>query len=56
MFTLMVLANIFNWTVGGAFLRSLGVLVRVPKSIMLPVVLLITLTAVYAQDGGFIGA
>lgn len=54
MFTLMVLANLFNWTVGGAFLRSLGVLVRVPKSIMLPVVLLITLTAVYAQDGGFI--
>ena len=54
MFSLMVLANIFNWTVGGMFLRSLGVLVRVPKSIMLPIVLLITLTAVYAQDGGFI--
>ncbi|RMD62602.1 MAG: hypothetical protein D6826_07000 [Alphaproteobacteria bacterium] len=54
MFTLMVLANIFNWTVGGLFLRSLGVLARVPKSIMMPVVLLITLTAVYAQDGGFI--
>lgn len=53
-FTLMVLANLFNWTVGGVLLRSLGVLVRVPKSIMLPVVLLITLTAVYAQDGGFI--
>lgn len=54
MFTLMVLANIFNWTVGGMFMRSLGVLVHIPKSIMLPVVLLITLTAVYAQDGGFI--
>ncbi len=54
MFSLMVLANIFNWTVGGMFLRSLGVLVRVPKSIMLPIVLLITLTAVYGQDGGFI--
>jgi len=54
MFSLMVLANIFNWTVGGIFLRSLGVLVKVPKSIMLPIVLLITLTAVYAQDGGFI--
>lgn len=54
MFTLMVLANIMNWTVGGAFLRSLGILVKVPKLIMLPVVLLITLTAVYAQDGGFI--
>ena len=54
MFTLMVLANIMNWTIGGAFLRSLGILVKVPKSIMLPVVLLITITAVYAQDGGFI--
>ncbi len=54
MFTLMVLANIFNWTVGGVFLRALGVLARIPKSIMLPVVLLICLTAVYAQDGGFI--
>lgn len=54
LFTLMVLANAFNWTIGGKFLRSLGVLARVPKSIMLPVVFLITLTAVYAQDGGFI--
>jgi len=53
-FTLMVLGNIFNWTVGGWFMRSLGALARVPKSIMLPCVLLITLTAVYAQDGGFV--
>jgi len=54
MFTLMVMANVFNWTIGGVFLRSLGILARVPKSIMLPLVLLICLTAVYAQDGGFI--
>ncbi len=54
MFTLMVIANAFNWTVGGVLMRSLGVLARIPKSIMLPVVLLITLTAVYAQDGGFV--
>ncbi len=54
MFSLMVLANISNWTVGGMFLRWLGILVRIPKSIMLPIVLLITITAVYAQDGGFI--
>ena len=53
-FTLMVLANLFNWTIGGMFLRSLGVLARVPRSLMLPIVFLITLTAVYAQDGGFI--
>ncbi|MEM6847735.1 MAG: tripartite tricarboxylate transporter permease [Pseudomonadota bacterium] len=53
-FTLMVLANIFNWTVGGVFLRSLAILVRIPKSVMLPIVLLICITAVYAQDGGMI--
>jgi putative tricarboxylic transport membrane protein len=54
LFTLMVLGNLFNWTIGWWFLRSLGILARVPKTIMLPVVLLITLTAVYVQDGGFI--
>ncbi|MEZ5739041.1 MAG: tripartite tricarboxylate transporter permease [Burkholderiaceae bacterium] len=54
MFTLMVIANAVNWTLGGVVMRSLGALARVPKSIMLPLVLLITLTAVYAQDGGFI--
>ncbi len=53
-FTLMVLGNFFNWTVGWWLLRSLGVLARVPKTIILPVVLLITFTAVYVQDGGFI--
>lgn len=53
-FTLMVLANFFNWTIGGWIMRFLGILARVPKSLMLPVVLLITLTAVYAQDGGFV--
>lgn len=53
-FTLMVIGNIFNWTIGGVFMRSLGVLARVPRSLMLPVVFLITLTAVYAQDGGFV--
>lgn len=53
-FTLMVLGNIFNWTIGGWFLRALGALSRIRKSLMLPCVLLITLTAVYAQDGGFV--
>jgi len=53
-FTLMVLANLCNWTVGRWIMRSLAILSRVPKSIMLPAVLLITLTAIYAQDGGFV--
>ncbi len=53
-FTLMVMGNFFNWTVGWWLMRSLGILARIPKTIMMPVVLLITLTAVYVQDGGFI--
>ncbi len=53
-FGLMVLANLFNWTIGGVFLRSLGVLARIPKSFMLPVILIVTFTAVYAEDGGFV--
>jgi putative tricarboxylic transport membrane protein len=53
-FTLMVLGNIFNWTIGGWFMRWLGIMAHIPKSLMLPSVLLITLTAVYAQDGGFV--
>jgi putative tricarboxylic transport membrane protein len=53
-FTLMVLGNLFNWTIGGWIMRFLGILARVPKSLMLPAVLLITITAVYAQDGGFV--
>lgn len=54
LFTLMILGNLFNWTVGGWLLSWLGILARIPKTVMLPIVLLITLTAVYVQDGGFI--
>lgn len=53
-FTMMVLGNIFNWTIGGWFMRWLGILAKIPRTVMLPVVLLVTLTAVYIQDGGFI--
>lgn len=53
-FTMMAMANLFNWTVGGVFLRSLGILSKVPMTLILPVILLVTITASYAQDGGFI--
>lgn len=53
-FTLMALGNIFNWSVGRYVIRSLGILARIPKTITPTLVLLITFTAVYAQDGGFI--
>ena len=52
-FTTMVIANLLNWTVGGAFMRAMGVMVRVPKQILLPSVLLVTLTAIYAQETRF---
>lgn len=46
----MLTANVLNWTVGGLFMRSMGVLVRIPKRYMLPVVLLVTLTSIYVQE------
>ncbi|PHP64823.1 hypothetical protein CSC94_22365 [Zhengella mangrovi] len=52
-FTLMSLGNILNWTIGGAFMRSLGVLARIPNRYLLPVVLLVTLTSIYVQETSF---
>ena len=49
LFTAMVLANLLNWTVGGVFMRSMGIMVRIPKQRLLPIVLLLTLTAIYSQ-------
>lgn len=50
LFTSMFVANALNWTVGGVLMRSMGVMIRVPKQILLPVVLLLTLTAIYVQE------
>ena len=49
-FTAMVVANLLNWTVGGAFMRAMSVMIRVPRQILLPSVLLVTLLAIYAQE------
>lgn len=49
-FTTMVLGNIFNWTIGGWFMRATGVMVYIPKAYLLPCVLLLTLTSIYVQD------
>lgn len=46
----MIVANLLNWTVGGMFMRWLGVLVRIPKQYLLPVVLLLTLASLYVQE------
>jgi putative tricarboxylic transport membrane protein len=50
LFTCMFIANFMNWTVGGLIMRSMGVMTRVPKQILLPCVLLLTLTAIYVQE------
>ena len=50
LFTTMVIANFLNWTIGGLFMRLVGVMIRVPRQILLPVVLLLTLTSIYVQE------
>ena len=49
-FTAMFMANFLNWTVGGVFMRWVGIMVRIPKKYLLPIVLLLTLTAIYVQE------
>lgn len=49
-FTTMFVANALNWTIGGAFMRWVGVMSRIPKARLLPIVLLLTLTAIYVQE------
>jgi len=50
LFTMMVFANILNWTFGGIFMRWMGIMVKIPKQKLLPIVFLLTLTAIYAQQ------
>lgn len=50
LFTAMALANVFNWTIGGVFMRMTGIMVRIPKQYLMPAVLLLTLTSIYVQN------
>jgi putative tricarboxylic transport membrane protein len=50
LFTLMAIGNLLNWTIGGVFMRGMGVMVKIPTRILLPVVLIVTLTAIYVQE------
>ena len=50
LFTMMIFANFLNWTIGGMFMRSMGIMTRVPKHILMPIVLLLTLTAIYVEE------
>ncbi|MDO6729918.1 tripartite tricarboxylate transporter permease [Marinovum sp. 2_MG-2023] len=50
LFTMMMLANLMNWTIGGLFMRMAGVMARARKEFLMPMVLLLTLTVIYVQD------
>lgn len=47
LFTTMIIANLINWTLGRVFMQSMGFMVRIPKDVLLPSVLLLTLTSIY---------
>ncbi|MDP7152254.1 MAG: tripartite tricarboxylate transporter permease [Rhodospirillales bacterium] len=53
LFTAMAFANLLNWTIGARFMQMVGVMTKVPKSVLMPFVLLLTLTAVYVQETNF---
>lgn len=53
LFTTMMLANVTNWAIGGRVMRAVGIMAKVPKTILLPMVLLLTLTAIYVQETDF---
>ncbi|MDF9301963.1 tripartite tricarboxylate transporter permease [Tritonibacter mobilis] len=53
LFTAMMLANILNWIIGGRIMVACGVMAKIPSQILLPMVLLLTLTAVYVQETDF---
>lgn len=53
LFTMMMLANIMNWVIGGRIMRACGIMARIPARLLLPMVLLLTLTAIYVQEPDF---
>ena len=53
LFTAMMLANIMNWIIGGRIMAACGIMSRIPKQVLLPIVLLLTLTAIYVQETDF---
>ena len=50
LFTLMAAANLMNWIGGLHIMRLMGNMIHIPKHILLPTVLLMTMVGVYVQD------
>ena len=53
LFTTMMLANLMNWGFGARFMRLVAVMAAVPKQVLMPIVLLLTLTAIYIEQTDF---
>ena len=53
LFTAMVLANMVNWLVGGRLMTAMAFMNLVPKHILMPSILLVTMTAIYVQTPSF---
>lgn len=54
LFTLMAAANILNWVGGLHVMRLMGNMIHIPKQILLPSVLLVTMAGVYVQDSSLL--
>jgi putative tricarboxylic transport membrane protein len=50
----MMIANLMNWTLGGVFMRSMGIMTKIPRPVLMPIVLLLTMTAIYVQETNMI--
>lgn len=46
---IMFFANALNWTLGGVIMGRARILAGIPKVVLLPIILLLTITVVYAQ-------
>jgi putative tricarboxylic transport membrane protein len=46
LFTAMMVANLLTWTIGGMFMGAVGVIIGAPKHVLLPIILVMTLTAI----------
>lgn len=54
LFTLMALANLLNWVVGIHIMQAMSNMAKIPKQLLMPTVLLVTLTAIYAEHASML--
>ncbi|HCH22838.1 MAG TPA: hypothetical protein DE179_00900 [Oceanospirillaceae bacterium] len=53
LFTAMVMANLLNWVIGGRLMTAMAFMNLIPKHILMPAILLVTMTAIYVQTPSF---